>query len=376
MNRNFKIVGSLILAICIIVILFLGFINPRKAIENIHQPTKKGLCWVAGDSIAKHNLDHIQAINANYISQTPFGWMDGHDSPKVVLNNNRAWWGETDKGIRHTAKLAKEAGVKSMLKPHIWLRRSGDKWRSDIAMNSKEEWTQWFESYSTFILHYAKLAESCQIESLCIGTELYQTTKQYPKEWRKIIRAIREVYNGELTYAANWYLEYEELSFWGDLDYIGIQAYFPLSDKEYPSRKSMIEGWESHIKAMKKLASKFNKQIVFTEIGYKNTVDSAKEPWTWPQDMDTTTVISEQMQMDCYAALFESVWHEPWFDGLFIWKWFHSTHAFEDYAEYAEMRIKRRAEWAKKRKRRYRPDVRFTPQGGEAMGVISEWYGE
>ena len=103
-------------------------------------PAMRGLCWVAGDSVASHNLQQAIEVGSNWISQTPFGWMSGHQSKEVRGNFDRAWWGETDKGIRHTTRLAKEAGIKTMLKPHIWMRSDEGKWRSDIAMENNEDW--------------------------------------------------------------------------------------------------------------------------------------------------------------------------------------------------------------------------------------------
>ncbi len=371
MNRKTTVLFISLSAL--IVATFLAFISDKES-ERSSSPSMKGLCWVAGDSIAQHNINQITDIGANWISQTPFGWMSSYDSPEVVLNNDRAWWGETDRGVIHTTKLARASNVKTMLKPHIWLRRSNDKWRSDIAMKSNKDWGKWFESYRNWILHYAQIAEKNNIEALCIGTELYQTTKQYPDKWRAIISDIRQVYSGQLIYAANWYKEYEEITFWGELDYIGIQAYFPLSKNENPSYSELIKSWKNHKKGLETISKKYNKKIVFTEIGYKNTADAAKEPWTWPQDMDHNIRTSEEIQSNCYAALFESLWQESWFDGLFIWKWFHSTHQYKDFDSYFEARFERREAWAKKRNKTLGPPVYFTPQRNKTLDLLSDWY--
>ena len=334
----------------------------------------KGVCWVAGDSIADHNIIDIKKIGVNYISQTPFGWMEGHENPVVHGNFDRAWWGETDKGIKKTAELAKASGIKSMLKPHIWLHASNGFWRSDIVMKSEEEWDQWFSSYESWILHYAELAEAANMESLCIGTELHQTIKR-TDDWRHIISEIRKVYHGEITYAANWYQEYNDVKFWDDLDFIGIQGYFPLSKKDQPAKKDLMEGWTPYVADLEKLSETYDKKIVFTEIGYKNTSDSAEEPWVWPRAVDSSVVRSDQMQKLCYEALFETFWNKPWFDGFFIWKWFHSTYKFKDDYAYRVYRDSLRAERAKKRNRKFGAnDIQFSPQRLESMEVLSEWY--
>lgn len=337
----------------------------------------KGVCWVAGDSITHHNIDDLVHVGANWLSQTPFGWMGDYQLPEVVMSTNRVGWGESDRGLKHTALLAREKGVKTMLKPHIWLRSRDGKWRSDIAMTNEQDWEAWFDNYGTLILHYARLAEESNMESLCIGTELHQTTKHHPEKWRKLIREIRAVYSGQLTYAANWYKEYEDITFWDDLDFIGIQAYFPLSNHKMPSKKKLIRSWESHKKDIGKVAKRYNKKVVFTEIGYKNTDDAAIEPWSWPQHLDTEEVaLSEQTQLACYQALFESVWNEPWMDGIFIWKWFNSSYRHDDIALYFEERSQR---WNRRRQERgqepiERPQIYFTPQLTRAKEELRQWY--
>lgn len=364
------------LLIAVFVAICASFIASQQSttVSSHSIPSMRGLCWVAGDSVSTHNIQQIVDIGANWISQTPFGWMKEYNSTEVVLNNKRAWWGETDRGIKHTATLAHEANVKTILKPHIWLHRGeSGKFRADIEMDNEEAWDQWFLSYGNWIKHYAKLAEESNIEVLCIGTELHQTVKR-TKEWRSLIQDIRAIYSGQITYAANWYQEFEDVAFWDDLDFIGIQGYFPLSNDTPPTKKELIKGWKKPKAKLKKIAKQYNKKVVFTEIGYKNTADAAKEPWTWPQDMDESVVISDETQEICYEALFESLWEEPWFDGLYIWKWFHSTYKHETFDTYFESRDKRRKEWAKKRNRKSRPPVYFSPQRTETMNILKERY--
>lgn len=375
--KQFKLIRILSLLVGICAMIFACSSKGKNISVEVPQsngPSMKGVCWVGGDSIAIHNFDQLLQVGGNWISQTPFGWQPQYDKPDIRLNNDRAWWGEADRGLAHTTKLAKQKGIKTILKPHIWLRTDG-KWRSDIEMESKQEWEAWFQNYEVFIMHYAKLAQELDIEALCIGTELYITTRDHPEKWRSIIKNIRAVYDGQITYAANWYKEYEEITFWDDLDFIGIQGYFPLSTKDNPSKQDVIKGWAKHKKRIQKISEKYNKKVVFTEIGFKNTADSAKEPWTWPQQLDNNTVVkSDETQVMCYEAMFEALWHEPWVDGFFIWKWFHTTYRHEDFAIYFKERQARRDSFNKARNRRSRPQVYFTPQHTEALQVLSKWY--
>jgi len=42
----------------------------------------------------------------------------------------------------------------------------------------------------------------------------------------------------------------EKITFWDELDYIGIQAYFPLVDNKYPTAEEISKGWNDYFPAM------------------------------------------------------------------------------------------------------------------------------
>jgi sugar phosphate isomerase/epimerase len=235
-------------------------------------------------------------------------------------------------------------------------------------MESEADWKAWFDNYAIFILHYADVAEAGQMQSLCIGTELHQTVKQRPDDWRALIKKIRKVYHGELTYAANFYKEYEDVTFWDELDFIGIQGYFPLTNSENPTVEELLAGWKPHVQAIEELAQKYGKQVVFTEIGYKSTKDAAINPWDWPDfagasHADTSTVT----QARCYEAMFQTFADKEWLDGLFIWKWHPGK-----YVRSAESEA-RRAQRTAQGNRDF-PRIGFTPHGKAAQQVMKKWF--
>lgn len=334
----------------------------------------KGVCWVASDSVSHQNFDVLIENNVEWISQTPFAYMPEYNKPELTYSGTREGsWGGNDVGLIHTTKLAHHCGIKVILKPHIWLRNRDGKWRSDIAMASQKEWDEWFGNYSKMILHYAQVAEEGSMDALCIGTEILQASTFHENAWRELIHKIRNVYSGQLTYAANFYKEYENIKFWDALDFIGVQAYFPLSSKTNPSVNDLKKAWKKPMKKMKRLADKYKKPIVFTEVGYRNTIDAAKEPWLWPRQVDPVEgIISEEMQAKCYQALFESLWSEEWFGGVYIWKWFHGGHSrtYEEYIAYRRQRMKER--FGDEYEARAR--IAFSPQMKKAQQVMSNWF--
>ena len=292
--------------------------------------------------------------NVTWIVQTPFGWQSRYNSPRIRLSPNAGWWGESDMGIAETTQMAREFGIHTLLKPHVWLSdRSDGKWRAQIEMDSEADWQQWFAEYRSFMLHYARLAEENDIEALCIGTELHRAAVVRPADWRELIAAVRQEYSGELTYAANWYSEYQEISFWDALDYIGIQAYFPLTEQVAPSVEELKRGWGPHLAAIEAVQRAQQKPVLFTEVGYHSTVDGAIRPWEWDsEDAEGTQELGLQTQANCYEALFQIFWSREWFAGAYFWKW----HADDDAAggpNYA---------------------TEFTPQNKPAEQVMAKWY--
>ena len=320
----------------------------------------KGVCWEGTRlSIEPKHMQSLENHHANWMSQTPFGWQNGHDNPEIIIQRrNRGMLGEREKGMANTAKIAREKGIKTLLKPHIWLSNANGKWRSDIKMNSPEEWAQWFEQYRAFILYYARLAEKYDFEGLCIGTELYITTTQHEQEWRNIISEIRKVYSGQLTYAANFHKEYEAIKFWDALDYIGVQAYFPLTNKENPTLKELRKGWIPHHRRLKQVHDKWQKPIVFTEIGYRSAKDAAIRPWEWEKRGPVAeSEISTPTQGVCYEAMFKTFWKEEWLGGVFFWKWTPENYGVA----------------IQTRRRRKPSPLSFTPKT-EALEVIEKWF--
>lgn len=364
-----KKLSIVIFPITLVLIGFLVFGRPQKQSSiNISNHAKhRGVCWVAShykpDSLAFQQLVNN---NVNWISQTPFGWQREHNSPLIgnQIGRDDGWYGESDRGLRETTRMARLYGIKTILKPHIWLRDSQGKWRGEIAMETEADWKTWFANYEEFILHYARLAEEESIEMLCIGTELHRTCVEREADWRSLIEKIRSVYSGELTYAANFADEYEEVAFWDELDYIGVQGYFPVVQIEEPSVEEVKEGWSEHLKQLGNFSAKYDKPILFTEIGYKSTKDAGIEPWQWPQRMsksDREKIFSEKAQANLYEGMFQALADEPFIAGFHFWKWFPPI-----------------PESAERRRRNYTDDgafnIDFTPQNKLAEGVMREWF--
>jgi hypothetical protein len=269
------------------------------------------------------NFQFLIHNNIEWVTLVAWADQEAYDSPIMKHHNGDSLrMLKSDSMWLSRLELAHSLGFKIFLKPHVWIFASSEgKWRSDIFPTNEENWELWKKSYRDFIVRYAILAEKANVEMFCVGTELSRLSVEKPVFWKDLIQEVRSIYSGKITYAANWYNEYEKIDFWDDLDYIGIQAYFPLVKNRYPSVQQISKGWSKHFPAIESIHKKYNRKILFTEMGYKSTADSAVSPWEWIENPSSQgKSYSIETQANCYEAFFNTVWAKQWFAGVHIWQ--------------------------------------------------------
>jgi len=268
------------------------------------------------------DLTTIKNIDAGWIALMPYAFIN---EGGVQLNYNASWqWkGESLEGITREIKICHQLGLKVMLKPHVWI--SHGEYTGDFMLNSDSNWVKFENSYSEYMLEFAAIAEEQHAELFCIGTEWRLFVKERPAYWSKLIMDIRKVYTGKLTYASNWD-EYTETPFWRELDFIGVNAYFPITKKENPTIEEVLQGWEPITEQLKSFSVEHEKPILFTEYGYRSIEGTTIEPWV----SDTKAVVSMKEQSLALEGLYISNWKEDWLAGGFLWKWFNNENKPRD----------------------------------------------
>jgi hypothetical protein len=310
-----------------------------------------GLCWEGSPRpITAEALDPLVALGVNAISQTPFAFMRDPRKPELGFSDparpltGRGWWGEHGEGVRFVARAAHERGIATLVKPHVWLHGS---WPGEVEMDSEEDWATWFAAYREFILGWAHLSAAEGHAGLCLGNELDKTALR-EREWRALIADVRAVFPGLVTYAANW-THFEEVPFWDALDAIGISAYFPLSEAPRPSLEELRDAWRPVRARLAALSARVERPVVFTEIGYHPAEGALAEPWEWEVG---SAALAPENQANAYQAALDVFLGEPWFGGVFFWKW------------HAEAGHRRRGS----------PAGTFSPQGLPAEEVLRRAY--
>jgi Glycoside Hydrolase Family 113 len=264
-----------------------------------------------GTPASAASLGRLKAIGVTSIAITPFGFQSAPDDRAIRWGGDR--FSETDDRLRQVTSQAHALGIRVLLKPHIWLRPPA--WVGLIEQRSEEGWAAWFAAYRGFILHYAALAGEAGMDGLCVGNELGRTTAR-EREWRELIREVRRSFSGELTYGAT-VEEVRRIRFWDAFDFIGISAYFPLVNAASPGREELVRAWAPIVRELGQLSARWQKPIVFTELGYRSADFGAWRQWEVRRDAP----VNLQLQADAYSAFFQAVWPQPWFGGVYWWKW-------------------------------------------------------
>lgn len=286
-------------------------------------------------------MEYLSQIGIKHISLITAWYQNNLESSKIYPEPREAGRTPCDEALAHAINKAHSLGMKVMLKPHLDVQT--DEFRGYIY---PEDAKAWFKNYKKFILHYAELAAKYNVELFCIGTELGEmtlSTKENDEFWNDLISEVRNIYKGPLVYAAN-HDEYEQVSFWENLDFIGIDAYFPLTNKNEPTEEELVSAWEKWASKIEEWRDKKKlvKPVIFTEIGYASSDGCNKEPWKI-----TSEIKDEAEQAQSLEAALLVMTKKDWFDGLYWWGYFPQTEATQ---------------------------LGYSLKGKEGEKVLSDWY--
>ncbi|MBF0216269.1 MAG: FecR domain-containing protein [Candidatus Omnitrophica bacterium] len=314
---------------------------------------QEGLCYASWSADGYRKVESEMSIrkaendtDASWVNIITTWYQNDINTPEIRMKPDKS---PSDESVEHILLSARKLGLHVMLSPFVDLESTEkDNWRAEIGFSDNESWDKWFASYENYILHYAAIAEKLHVDIYNIGTELSRPAIQRPDKWISLIGKVREVYKGRLVYTANWFEEYSEVAFWGYLDYAGISAYFPLSEKDSPSYPEIFSKWKDWCNDIEKWQKTHGKPVIFPETGYKSCKESAKKPWGY----ESEGPVDLKQQRDCYRALMETFFDKPWFYGVYWWVW-KSTNPMI-VGEF---------------------DKEYTPNEKPAAKLVKEWYG-
>jgi T5SS/PEP-CTERM-associated repeat protein len=282
------------------------------------------------------------------MSYTSFGatTLSGSGSDQSLLNMSMLgtdtvalnfWWYQPDvtssaiaptgssatiESVEHAIDQIHSLGMKVLLKPMLDVNDGANTWRANVAPTDPD---QWFTNYRSYINTFADIAEAKGVELLSVGCEFNNLENPAnDQRWTDAIADIRTHYSGPLTYSANWNGGgigggYNAIDWWGELDKIGIDAYFPISTTTNPSATQLAASWNSladEIDAWR-TANHPDQRLLFTEVGYSSYDGTTMTPYASASGQAS----DEAEQAMAYEALLSVMEQREWWDGAFWWNW-------------------------------------------------------
>ncbi len=280
-----------------------------------HAIEMKGVSYTAWSSNAMlsaksdESLTKARATGCNWIAICVWRFQDDVDSTIIEADYSR--YSATVESVTHAIATCHNRGMKVMLKPMVDCRDG--EWRGNIKPSA-----DWFNAYGDFMAFWAQIAQEHKVESFCVGCELVKTVS-WSSSWRSVAEAVKAHYAGSLTYAANHGNE-KSIDWWDELDYIGIDAYYSLTNKNNPSLDKLKSAWESRADSIESWVNSDwpGMKVAFTEVGYQSVDGTNRTPW-WRDP--SSHAMDLQEQADCYEALLSVCGQRQWWLGAFWWNW-------------------------------------------------------
>ena len=291
-----------------------------------------GRIW--GSRAMAESLRDLRELGVEWVSIHPYA---GVDRSGRVSYQPAAGTGYLQRAV----EMAEREGVQLFWKPHLAYWGSFE-WRGAIAFGDDERrWQRFFTTYREFIVDQARFAEAAKIPVFSVGLE-YEATTFREREWRQILAAVREVYSGKITYSANWD-RLGQVPFWDAVDWIGVQAYFPLSALDHPSVEALEAGWEQPLRQLAELSRRFDKPVLFAEIGYDVSPGAAREPW---RRNSRESEANRTLQRRLMEVALQKIETQPFIAGMFWWKWIPDQRHGGDFSmRHPEPRATLRRHW-------------------------------
>lgn len=262
-------------------------------------------------------VESSAAAGADWVSIAPGWYQATGDASRIRPDRSRT---PPDDDVRRLIDRAHAAGLQVMLKPFV--DSDDGTWRGGIRPTNPDAW---FTDYTSMTHHYADLADQARADLFCLGADLGFSEAALATEWRSLIADVRRRFTGPLTYAASHAPTsgaggYAAVPFWDALDFIGVNAYFPLADRLI-SHAQLADAWNVWLEEIEswRAGRNLDRPVIFTELGYRSAATAAIQPRA--ADPVKPHEVDPDLQANLYTAFFGLPYRREALQGVFWWRW-------------------------------------------------------
>lgn len=254
----------------------------------------------------------IAATGANTINLVVAAYQENCASTSIFIEARKV---PTDDQLARVIALSRKLGMRIVLMPIVLLENpKAGEWRGKI---NPENWDDWWEDYTNYVLHYAYAAQSGKVDVYMVGSELVSTERDHVERWVSLIRQVRKIYKGRLSYSSNWD-HYRPITWWKELDIVGMTTYYDLTEGKKPTVETLLANWQPIRKEILDWQAQVGRPILFTEVGWPSQVTGAQYPWDYTRSPDQPDTAA---QANCFEAFFRTWINEKAVAGFLVWEW-------------------------------------------------------
>jgi hypothetical protein len=209
--------------------------------------------------------------------------------------------------------VAAKAHIRVTLRPVLdedaLITQNLQAWRGSIQPQNR---TAWFQSYRAFLLPYVTAAQQGHAATFVMGTEL-ESLEGSP-EWPGLIRSLRSIYTGQLTYDEN----YDEFA-WNKANppvpTHNVDAYPEFSLPDSASVAMLTRSWDAWLGAH---PLSVRRELTLSEVGIRAEANSYDNPWAW---LGTATEpVDPRVQAAWFQAVCNAISAEQIGGGIYFWE--------------------------------------------------------
>lgn len=209
--------------------------------------------------------------------------------------------------LARVLQIFKDAGLRTTIRPIMdeEALQPPKGWRGNIKPANRDAW---FVSYLKFLTPYLRTAQESKVTTVVVGTEL--NSMEGDPRWKSLLSEAAKLYSGEIAYDANWD-NYARGHINVPVDYLGVDAYFPVKVPDTASVNTLVDGWNTWLN--KKAPGPLPK-IVLSEAG----IGAMNGAYHAPGDFYARRTVNPQVQANWYAAVCKVVQQRK-MSGVYWW---------------------------------------------------------
>ena len=259
---------------------------------------------------AQRIINYAIGLNANSVAITfPF-FTYGPTSDTVYAKPKIT---PTPSHIAIFLAVAERAHIRVTLRPTLnedeLVARNPQAWRGSIEPKSR---AAWFRSYRKLLLPYAAAAQAGRTATFVLATEL--TSLEGAPQWPALVRSLRSVYGGQLTYDLNQD-EFATGTANPPIPSHNVDAYPQFGLPTNASVARLTGSWSGWLGAH---PLSVRRALTLSEIGIDAVAGSYENPWAYRGTR--TAPIDTHVQAAWYEAACNAVSAEQIGGGMYWWE--------------------------------------------------------